>query len=159
VVGKMELWRVEKHFKGLLRNFGEPDMETIEKYVKDLLPGEPELLVMLNVAKHVDFAEKGVDGILNVFCLNCMVGTSTAAVFPSIREKTGAIPMMSLVFDGLGTTHARNRTEAFVHRVKRYHRERIEKIKSETEAEEKGLMDRFRETLEELKSKYGQGDA
>jgi hypothetical protein len=106
----------------------------------------------------VDFAEKGVDGILNVFCLNCMVGTSTAAVFPSIKERTGAIPMMSLVFDGLGTTHARNRTEAFVHRVKRYHRERMEKRKDETEGQEKGLMDRFRETLEELKSKYGQGD-
>ncbi len=158
VVGKMELWRVEKHFKGLLRNFGEPDMETIEKYVEDLLPGEPELLVMLNVAKHVDFAEKGVDGILNVFCLNCMVGTSTAAVFPSIREKTGEIPMMSLVFDGLGTTHARNRTEAFAHRVKRYHKERIEKKNRKTGAAEKGLVDRFMETLEGLRSKYALGD-
>jgi hypothetical protein len=48
-----------------------------------------------------------------------MVGTSTAAVYPALKEKTGDTPMMSLVFDGLGSTHTRNRLEAFVHRVNR----------------------------------------
>ncbi|MBI5545565.1 MAG: hypothetical protein HY901_16895 [Deltaproteobacteria bacterium] len=119
LVKSMELWQVQRHFKGLLRNLEEPDQEQIEKSVDGLLASNADLLLVLNVARHVDFARKKADGILNVFCLNCMVGTSTAAVYPALREKIGDTPAMSLVFDGLGTTHTRNRLEAFVHRVNR----------------------------------------
>jgi predicted nucleotide-binding protein (sugar kinase/HSP70/actin superfamily) len=119
MVKSMELWQVQRQFKGLLRNIEEPDPDDIEKSIDGLLTAGSDLLLVLNVAKHVDFARKRVDGILNVFCLNCMVGTSTAAVYPALREKTGETPMMSLVFDGLGATHSKNRLEAFMHRVSR----------------------------------------
>ncbi len=147
---RMEMWRIQKRFRGILKNLDEPDLETIEKYIDGLLPGDPELLVILNVAKHMDFAEKGVDGILNVFCLNCMVGTSTAAVLPAIKERTGNVPMMSLVFDGLGNTHTRNRIEAFVHRVKRNHRERMEARSRKEEGSGGGMFDRLKERVRQL---------
>lgn len=146
---RMEIWRIQKRFKGLLRNLNEPDWETIERYIDGLLPGDPDLMVILNVAKHMDFAQKGVDGILNVFCLNCMVGTSTAAIFPAIRERTGNVPMMSLVFDGLGNTHTRNRMEAFVHRVKRHHRERMESLSISPDDRYGNL---FKQLIERLKT-------
>jgi predicted CoA-substrate-specific enzyme activase len=119
LVKSMELWQVQRQFKGLLRNIEEPGQEQIDKSVEGLLASNADLVLVLNVAKHVDFAKKRVDGILNAFCLNCMVGTSTAAVYPGLKEKTGEVPMMSLVFDGLGATHLKNRLEAFVHRVNR----------------------------------------
>jgi len=115
----MELWQIQRHFKGLLRNLFEPEQEAMIGPARELLGDRSDVLLMLNVSKHIDFARKKVDGILNVFCLNCMVGTSTAAIFPAIKEKVGEVPMMSLVFDGLETTHTRNRIEAFVHRVNR----------------------------------------
>jgi len=120
VLQGMEMWMVRKRLKGRLRNLDEPDGATVLEYTRDVLHGEPEILVSLNVSKHLDFANKGVHGILNVFCLNCMVGTTTAAVHPAIRRKVGDLPMMSLVLDGVGDTHLRNRLEAFVYRVRRY---------------------------------------
>jgi hypothetical protein len=116
---------VLKHFEGLLTNFTEPHADEVLRYTDGLLPGEPELLVALNVAKHVDFANKGVDGILNVYCLNCMVGTATTAIFKRLASRTFGVPMMPLVFDAMGGTHVRNRVEAFVHRVRRNRDERL----------------------------------
>lgn len=110
---------VLKNFKGRLTNLLEPNGDEVLSYTDDLLTGESELLITLNVAKHVDFARKGVDGILNVYCLNCLVGTVSTAVCKRLSEHISGIPMMPLVFDAMGPTHTRNRVEAFVHRVKR----------------------------------------
>ncbi len=150
---KLEMWRVQKYFKGILKNISEPDGEVVEKYIKGLLPDDPELLIALNVAKHLDFAEKGVDGILNVFCLNCMIGTSTAALFPAIKERTGNIPMMSLVYDGLGSTHSRNRIEAFVHRAKRHFHERSDGFDKE-EGIDQVIRDNINTFIDKVKKKY-----
>ena len=120
----MELWQVQRHFKGLLRNLLEPDAGEVAASTREVLLQPSDTLLRLNLAKHVDFAKKDVDGILNVYCLNCMVGTATTAIHAALKAQIGEVPMMSLVFDGLGTTHVRNRLEAFVHRVKRAREER-----------------------------------
>jgi predicted CoA-substrate-specific enzyme activase len=116
---------VMKHFEGRLANLTEPSGGEVLSFTDGVLAGEPELLVALNVAKHVDFARKGVDGILNVYCLNCLVGTVTTAVSKRLSEQISGLPMMSLVFEAMGATHARNRVEAFVHRVKRSRDQRL----------------------------------
>lgn len=125
-------WELVNNFasNAILKNFTVPLPNPLEasgeetaQYIDGLLPGHPELLVVLNVAKHVDFARKGVDGILNVYCLNCQVGTVTTALFKSLTSRTGGIPMMPLVFDAMGGTHVKNRVEAFVHRVLRHRQE------------------------------------
>jgi len=110
---------VMKNFQGRLINLTEPHANEILRFTEGLLPGEPELLVTMNVAKHVDFVNKGVDGILNVYCLNCLVGTATTSIFRRLAERTAGVPIMPLVFDAMGGTHIRNRVEAFVHRVER----------------------------------------
>jgi len=119
---------VGKNFQGRLANFSEPHAAEILRYTEGILPGEPELLVSLNVAKHVDFANKGVDGILNVYCLNCLVGTTTTSVFKRLSEITAGVPIMPLVFDAMGRTHMRNRVEAFVHRVERNREEKLDRL-------------------------------
>ncbi|MDP1992881.1 MAG: acyl-CoA dehydratase activase [Syntrophales bacterium] len=119
---------VGKNFQGRLANFSEPHAEEVLRYTEGILPGEPELLVSLNVAKHVDFANKGVDGILNVYCLNCLVGTTTTSVFKRLTERVAGVPIMPLVFDAMGRTHMRNRVEAFVHRVERNREEKLDRL-------------------------------
>ncbi len=116
---------VMKNFAGRINNLSEPHADEVLKFTEGLLPGEPELLILLNVAKHVDFAHKGVDGILNVYCLNCLVGTATTSIFKGLAGRTGGVPMMSLVIDAGGMTHIKNRVEAFVHRVKRNREEKL----------------------------------
>ena len=80
-------------------------------------------MVRLNVGEAIDFALKGVHGIINAFCQNCMVGTSSAAVFGKLQEKINGVPIMSIVFSGQEPVHVRNRLEAFVYRTKRFMQE------------------------------------
>jgi len=125
LVNNLGASNVIKSFEGRLANLLEPHAEEVLKYTDGILPGEPELLVMLNVAKHVDFANKGVDGILNIYCLNCLVGTATTSIFKQLSQRTSGVPMMPLVFDAMGGTHVKNRVEAFVHRVVRNREEKL----------------------------------
>ncbi len=136
---------VIKNFKGLLTNITEPNAQEVLKYTRGILPGEPELLVTLNVAKHVDFANKGVDGILNVYCLNCLIGTATTSIFKSLMELTSGVPMMPLVFENMGGTHIKNRVEAFVYRVKRNRDEKLARVDASLEA---GHVTRLKELFE-----------
>ncbi|MBF0474193.1 MAG: hypothetical protein HQK93_10780, partial [Nitrospirae bacterium] len=110
---------VLKNFRGRLANLTEPSGEQVIRNVEGILSENAELLVTLNVAKQVDFASKGVDGILNVYCLNCFVGTITTSVFKGINARSYGVPIMPLVLEGIGWTHMKNRVEAFVYRVKR----------------------------------------
>ncbi len=125
LVNNLGASNVIKSFEGRLVNLMDPHAEEVLKYTDGILPGEPELLVTLNVAKHVDFANKGVDGILNVYCLNCLVGTATTSIFKQLIDRTSGVPMMPLVFDAMGGTHVKNRVEAFVHRVERSRGEKL----------------------------------
>jgi hypothetical protein len=77
-------------------------------------------VLMLNVAKMVDFAAKGADGIINAMCLNCMVGSVSAALMSKIREDHDNIPAVNLVFGGTEGTSQSLRLEAFIHQVKEY---------------------------------------
>jgi len=136
---------VIKNFEGLLINITEPNAQEVFRYTHDILPGEPELLVTLNVAKHVDFANKGVDGILNVYCLNCLIGIATTSIFKSLMERSSGVPMMPLVFEAMGGTHIKNRVEAFVYRVKRNREEKLARVAASLAA---GHVTRLKELLE-----------
>lgn len=115
---------IRKRFDGLIRNLVDMDGGRIAGLTRDIFPDSADLLVRLNLGEAVDFSIKGVHGILNVFCQNCMVGTASAAVFGKLRPLIGNIPLMSLVFSGQEDTHVRNRLEAFVFRAKRYKQEK-----------------------------------
>jgi predicted CoA-substrate-specific enzyme activase len=152
LVNNLGASNVIKSFEGRLTNLMDPHADEVLKYTDGILPGEPELLVTLNVAKHVDFANKGVDGILNVYCLNCLVGTATTSIFKQLAERTSGVPMMPLVFDAMGGTHVKNRVEAFVHRVVRNREEKLAAKKEagtrETDGKANGHVARLRELLD-----------
>ena len=142
---------VMKNFQGRLANLTEPHAHEILRFTEGLLPGEPELLVTMNVAKHVDFVNKGVDGILNVYCLNCLVGTATTSIFRRLAERTAGVPIMPLVFDAMGGTHIRNRVEAFVHRVERNRDDKLARTAAEPMATNgigSGHVARLRELID-----------
>jgi predicted nucleotide-binding protein (sugar kinase/HSP70/actin superfamily) len=77
-------------------------------------------LVLLNVAKMVDFARRGADGVLNVICFNCMLGTVSGALAERIRRDCGNIPLPTLVYSGTDSVSEQTRLEAFVYQAKRF---------------------------------------
>jgi len=67
-----------------------------------------------NLGKTLDFIRMGADGVLSVMCHNCMVGLTSDALFPEIRDDYNDIPIASLSYDSIGDTHVTTRLEAFV---------------------------------------------
>ena len=77
-------------------------------------------VLVLNIAKMVDFAAKGADGIVNAMCFNCMVGSVTAALTSKLRNDHRNIPILDFVFGGRSGAAQTMRLEAFIHQVKKF---------------------------------------
>ncbi len=71
----------------------------------------------LNLSRIEEFEQAGASGVINTMCHNCMLGTVTAALTPSIRQQMPDLSMCTLVYEGLQSTHNINRLEAFAHQV------------------------------------------
>jgi predicted nucleotide-binding protein (sugar kinase/HSP70/actin superfamily) len=76
--------------------------------------------LFLNIARMVDFARQGADGVINAICFNCMLGTVSAAIASRIRKDYDQIPIPTFVYTGSELTSERTRLEAFVYQVRQY---------------------------------------
>ena len=74
-------------------------------------------VLSLNLNRIEEFHRAGADGIINVMCHNCMLGTITASLSGSLRADIDDTPLCTLVYEGLKSTHNLNRLEAFTHQV------------------------------------------
>jgi predicted CoA-substrate-specific enzyme activase len=80
-------------------------------------------LIVLTVAKMVDFLRRGAAGVINASGINCAVGTVSAAAVSAIRADFGNAPIINLVYgNGEGPTQ-RIRLETFAHQVQRHRRQ------------------------------------
>ncbi len=82
-------------------------------------------VLSLNLNRIEELHRAGADGIINVMCHNCMLGTVTASLSKSIRNDIGDTPLCSLVYEGLQSTHNINRLEAFTHQARSFRNSRI----------------------------------
>lgn len=73
--------------------------------------------LFLNVARIIDFARKGTDGIINVICFNCMLGTAAAAISRRIKKDFGNLPLPTLIYGETEMVGTGSRLEAFVEQV------------------------------------------
>ncbi len=112
--------RVVAVFEGLLRNAHELPTDAVltlaEPYVARSFEGE----AVMTVGKAVDFARKGLAGIVAVMPFTCMPGTVSQALMKRVREDENEIPFLNMVYDGFEQSTARTRLEAFMHQAKEY---------------------------------------
>jgi predicted nucleotide-binding protein (sugar kinase/HSP70/actin superfamily) len=71
----------------------------------------------LSIGKSIDFAHKGVSGIVNAMPFTCMPGTISSAIMRLI-QKDYNVPVINIAYDGQGTTNVLTRLEAFMYQVK-----------------------------------------
>ncbi len=95
----------------------EPSFEDLLRSTAAYLNYNNNQTLFLNVARMVDLARKGADGIINVICFNCMLGTASAAISRRIKSDFGNIPLPTLVYGDTETVATRSRLEAFVEQV------------------------------------------
>ena len=101
-------------------NGHEPPLKEIWKNAEPYLPpwyGE----AALSLGKSVDYAKKGMAGIINVMPFACLPGTITAAVLKRFREDYNSVPCLTIAYDGLEQTNTTTRLEAFIYQANQYH--------------------------------------
>ena len=109
------------------RYFPESILTPQERHYPDVLRASSryvsywiDKVLSLNLNRIEELHQAGVDGIINVMCHNCMLGTVTASLSKSIRRNIDDTPLCSLVYEGLKSTHTVNRLEAFAHQVRSF---------------------------------------
>ncbi|MGB9893384.1 MAG: hypothetical protein ACPLRA_03145, partial [Candidatus Saccharicenans sp.] len=95
----------------------EPSYEDLVRSTVTYLNYNNNQSLFLNVAKMVDFARKGADGIINVICFNCLLGTTAAAISGRIKKDFQNIPLPTLIYGESEMTNSSSRLEAFVAQV------------------------------------------
>ena len=117
---KMARKLVDRYFPEEIRTPQERNYHAIEKVNNRYANVWIDKALSLNINRIEELHQGGADGIINVMCHNCMLGTVTASLTKSMRKDMGDLPMCSLVYEGLKSTHNINRLEAFVHQVESF---------------------------------------
>ncbi len=111
---------LKKLFREQFRHAEEPGYKEVMAIAAPYVGKLSSEVLILNIAKMVDFATKGADGIINAMCFNCMVGSVSAALISKLRRNHNNIPAVNLVFGGTEEAGQTLRLEAFIHQVKIY---------------------------------------
>lgn len=109
---------IDRYFPDTIRTPQERDLNFIKKTVGKHIDITIDRALTLNLSRIGELHEAKADGILNVMCHNCMLGTVTESLSPVLRHEMDDIPICTLVYEGLKSTHNKNRLEAFAHQVK-----------------------------------------
>jgi len=85
-----------------------------EKYTKHYVVGE----AIVSMGKAVDYAKRGLDGIISVIPFNCMPGLIVDGFIPKFRNDNNNIPFVSIEYDGFQDSTREMRIDTFVAQVK-----------------------------------------
>ncbi|MBT3222482.1 MAG: hypothetical protein HN348_25700, partial [Proteobacteria bacterium] len=117
-------WRLRRCLPEWSHHYQEPDYDHVMAMAASYVGPGADPIVILNLAKMVDFAQRGAAGVLNAICFGCMVGGVSAAIMERIRQDHDDIPMSTLTFGGTEGSDDNARLEAFVYQAQRYHQQR-----------------------------------
>jgi predicted nucleotide-binding protein (sugar kinase/HSP70/actin superfamily) len=117
---KKDEHHLEKLFKRSLRNFGEPKTKSLFRKAKPYLDSSFEGEAILSMGKTIDFAKRGVSGVVNIMPFTCMPGTIVSTLMKRYREENNNIPILNMAYDGQEQTNTLTRLEAFMHQAKEF---------------------------------------
>jgi predicted CoA-substrate-specific enzyme activase len=117
---ELETWKVKKDLRGSVHRITEPTFKQIKEFTSPYIGMENNDILLMNIAKMVDFARRGADGVINAICFNCMLGTISEAIASRIRRDCRNIPIPTLIFSGKQTPTEKTKIEAFIFQVQQY---------------------------------------
>ena len=115
--GDWESLRVRYQLGRRVERFSEPGYKEVLELAKPYIDRNANETVLLNVAKMVDFANRGAHGVINAISSHCMLGTVSASIIDRIRDDHDQMPMLTLVFSATESATMETRLEAFAHQV------------------------------------------
>jgi len=85
-----------------------------EKYTRHYIGGE----AIVSMGKAVNYAKRGLDGIISVAPFNCMPGLIVDGFVPKFRKDNNNIPFVSIEYDGFQDSTREMRIDTFIAQVK-----------------------------------------
>jgi len=117
---ELEKKKVRRSLEGAGPNYKDPTFNDIVRFSSPYIGLANNQLLLLNIAKMVEFVDQGADGVINAICFNCMLGTVSAAIASKIRKDYGHIPIPTFVYTGSELAAEKTNLEAFVYQVRQY---------------------------------------
>jgi predicted CoA-substrate-specific enzyme activase len=117
---ELEKAKVRRHLEKAIPLAKDPTYADVVKYTVPYVGTDGNRFLFLNVAKMVDFARRGADGVINAVCFNCMIGAVSTAISSSVRNDFSHIPIPTFIYTGSELALERTRLEAFVYQVRQY---------------------------------------
>jgi predicted nucleotide-binding protein (sugar kinase/HSP70/actin superfamily) len=111
---------VDRYFPDVIRTPQESAFPALNQRIAPYIDRRVDKFISLNINRIGEFQQAGADGVLNVMCPGCMVGTVSEAFFPELRQQYADLPLESLSFGDQQSTHVDNRLEAFCYLVREY---------------------------------------
>jgi predicted CoA-substrate-specific enzyme activase len=111
-------WRVRNTVGDRVKRLQEPEYLDLLKLAEPYMNNRQYELLLLNIAKIVDFIERGAGGIINATCFNCMVGNASAAIIEKIRRDYVGTPIITAVYAGSQDPAREMQLDAFACQVK-----------------------------------------
>jgi predicted CoA-substrate-specific enzyme activase len=116
--------RLVEVWDGFLRNCHEPPTDMVLWYAGPYIHHTFEGEAIMTVGKAVDFALRGLSGVVAVMPFTCMPGNIAHAILKRMRRDHDDIPFLNMAYDGFEQSTARTRLEAFVYQAREYMRTR-----------------------------------
>jgi predicted CoA-substrate-specific enzyme activase len=120
ILKSMESIRVNYMLGTQIERASEPGYEEVLELAGRYLDQSANDIVLLNIAKMVDFVKRGADGVINAIAFHCMLGTVSASLTESIRRDHGMIPITTVVYSGQAGGDTGTKLEAFAHQVRAF---------------------------------------
>jgi predicted CoA-substrate-specific enzyme activase len=124
---ELEKMRVRRSLEGAVPAIKDPTYSDIVKFTQPYVGLDSNQFLFLNIAKMVDFARQGADGVINAICFNCMLGTVSAAIASKIRKDYDQIPIPTFIYTGSELAAEKTKLEAFVYQVQQYAKRKTRK--------------------------------
>ena len=117
---EMEAYRVRFLLGRKIGRAEEPGYQQVLDLAAPYVDKSANELVILNMAKMVEFARGGAQGIINAISFHCMLGTVSASLAENVRRDHDMIPLTTIVYTGKESSEVNTKLEAFAHQVKEY---------------------------------------
>jgi predicted nucleotide-binding protein (sugar kinase/HSP70/actin superfamily) len=95
----------------------EPPQAVLQQYALPYVSENSNHLIRTMIAKMVDFAVRGADGVISAIGLNCMAGTAATAAISQIRRDHGGLPIISLSYGGTQGLSQKIQMDTFIQQV------------------------------------------
>lgn len=119
LLAKIGAWRVRHTIGNRIEHLIEPDYKEMLKLAEPYMSNTNHHLLLVNVAKIIDFIKNGADGVINAICFNCMVGNASAAIIEKIRQDYHT-PIITAVYSGSENPGRQMQLDAFTCQVKEH---------------------------------------